>query len=176
MLSGKRVMWLSVKQSTSFNKKSVLSATWNSKSLNGGANQPNRAISQRSWNVVRYHQELKQAVKLDMNSNLPSIQRPNDILVRVLASSVNPLDIAMTRGYGNMLLSFSNLVMSSGIDRLSFDRLPLTLGRDFVGQIVARGNSVSLYKPGDIVWGTVPPYENGSHADYVVTSDNSVCS
>lgn len=133
-----------------------------------------RQLSQRSWNVVRYHPELKQAIKFDANSHLPTVYKPNDILVKVLASSVNPLDIAMTRGYGNVLLTLSNIVMSTGIDRLNYDRLPLTLGRDFVGQIVARGNSVSLFKPGDLVWGTVPPYENGAHADYVITSDSAV--
>lgn len=142
--------------------------------LNQAISYQRQPISHRSWNVVRYHHELKQAIELNPNTATPVIQRPTDLLVRVLASSVNPLDIAMTRGYGNTLLTLSNMVMSNGIDRLTFDRLPLTLGRDFVGQIVARGNSVSLYKPGDLVWGTVPPYENGCHADYVVTSECSV--
>ena len=137
--------------------------------------QPNRALSQRSWNVVKYHPDLKQAIQFMPNSTLPTIYRPNDILVRVLASSVNPLDIAMTRGYGNVLLTLSNILMSTGIDRLHYDRLPMTLGRDFVGQIISRGNSVSNFKPGDLVWGTVPPYENGAHADYVITSDSAVC-
>lgn len=138
------------------------------------SNCQRRSLSQRSWNVVRYHPELKQAIQFVADSTLPTIYRPNDILVRVLASSVNPLDIEMTRGYGSVLLTLANIVMSTGVDRLHYDRLPLTLGRDFVGQIVTRGNEVSLFKPGDLVWGTVPPYENGAHADYVITSESGV--
>ncbi|KAK5637717.1 hypothetical protein RI129_000109 [Pyrocoelia pectoralis] len=133
-----------------------------------------RELSHRSWNLVRYHEDLNQAIKYTPNASAPVLHRPGDVLVRVLASSINPLDIAMTRGYGNVLLSLNNLVSSIGIDRLSNDRLPLTLGRDFVGQIVSRGNSVKLYKPGDIVWGTVQPHENGSHADFVAVPDCQV--
>lgn len=133
-----------------------------------------RNLNQRSWNIVRYDQDLKRAIEFNPNSKLPTINRPNDVMVKVLASSVNPLDIEMSRGYGNVLLSMGHAIMSYGIDTLSYGRLPVTPGRDFVGKIVSKGNSVWNYKPGDIIWGTVTPYENGSHADHVVTSENAV--
>ena len=134
----------------------------------------NRKLSQRSWNIVRFDQDLKRAIEFNSNSQLPVLNRPNEVMVKVLASSVNPLDIEMSRGYGNVMLSLGNTVMSQGIDRLTYGRLPVTPGRDFVGEIISKGQSVWNYKPGDIVWGTVPPYENGSHADYVITSDNAI--
>lgn len=144
-----------------------------STSTSGSGAQPSPS---RSWNVVRYHPDLRQALQYVPKTSLPTVYRPSDVLVRVLASSVNPLDVAMTRGYGNVLLTFANVVTSTGVERVGghSDRLPLTLGRDFVGQIVARGQSVSNFKLGDLVWGTVPPYENGAHADYVITSESAV--
>lgn len=133
-----------------------------------------RSMHHRSWNIVRFDPDLKRAIELNTNIKIPTIQRPDDILVRVLTSSVNPLDIEMSRGYGNVLLSFGQQIMSYGISQLTYGRLPVTLGRDFVGQIIAKGNRVCNYKPGDIIWGTVSPTENGSHADYVITNENSV--
>jgi len=141
-------------------------------SISGSSPSPSR-----SWNVVRYHPDLKQALQYVPQTSLPTVYRPTDVLVRVLASSVNPLDVAMTRGYGNVLLSLANIVTSTGVERGvggASDRLPLTLGRDFVGQIVARGQEVSNFKHGDLVWGTVPPYEKGAHAYYVITSESAV--
>ena len=134
----------------------------------------NRKLSQRSWNIVRFDQDLKRAIQFNSSSQVPILNRPNEVMVKVLASSVNPLDIEMSRGYGNVMLSLGNTVMSHGIDRLTYGRLPVTPGRDFVGEIISKGQSIWNYKPGDIVWGTVPPYENGSHADYVITSDNAI--
>ena len=37
--------------------------------------------------------------------NVPILSTPNDVLVKVEASSVNPLDVMMTKGYGNSVLS-----------------------------------------------------------------------
>ena len=37
--------------------------------------------------------------------NVPILTTPNDVLVKVEASSVNPLDVMMTKGYGNSVLS-----------------------------------------------------------------------
>ncbi|KAI2800330.1 Reticulon-4-interacting protein 1, mitochondrial [Blomia tropicalis] len=132
-----------------------------------------RNLSYRSWNVVRYHPELKQAIKFIPNTTMQTnLNGSNDILVQVLASSVNKHDIAMTRGYGNLSLLPNSLSLKSWNKRI--DRLPLTLGRDFVGKIISRGPSVMMFKPGDLVWGTVPPYENGAHTDYLITTDNFV--
>lgn len=52
---------------------------------------------------------------------------------------------------------------------------PLTLGRDFSGVVIGKGNSVKdAFQIGDEVWGVVPPYEQGAHAEQVIVSEANV--
>jgi len=104
------------------------------------------------------------------NAPKPVITRPNDILVRVTASSVNPLDVAMIGGYGNVLL---NTLKQVDFLCSSSQQFPLTLGRDFTGEVVAKGNAVGKsFRVGDVVYGVVPPHLQGCHAEEVVVSDS----
>lgn len=129
----------------------------------------------RSLKMVRIDPDLKESLQMFTDSPLPVIHDANDLLIRVYASSINPLDIAMSRGYGRVALTLANIIADTGIDRLTYDRLPLTLGRDFVGEVVDFGSNVNKFKHGAVVWGTVPPYYGGgSHGDYVVTNQSCV--
>lgn len=53
---------------------------------------------------------------------------------------------------------------------------PLTLGRDFVGEVIHKGmavrNGIQLC---DKVWGAIPVHMNGSLAEYVAVDANFVC-
>jgi NADPH:quinone reductase-like Zn-dependent oxidoreductase len=51
---------------------------------------------------------------------------------------------------------------------------PMTLGRDFVGEVVECGLGVQGLRPGDQVWGVVAPHQQGSHAEYVLGSASTV--
>lgn len=74
----------------------------------------------------------------------------SQILVAVHAAGVNPTDWKH-RG-----------------DGLFLDSLPLVLGWDVSGVVEAVGYGVTLFKPGDEVFGMLPyPYGVGSHAEYV---------
>ncbi|MER5738468.1 MULTISPECIES: NADP-dependent oxidoreductase [unclassified Streptomyces] len=75
---------------------------------------------------------------------------PGRILVAVRAAGVNPTDWKH-RAAG-----------------LFLDRLPLVLGWDVSGVVEAVGFGVTLFKPGDEVFGMLPyPDGVGSHAEYV---------
>ncbi|UXI22274.1 Single-minded-like protein 1 [Sarcoptes scabiei] len=104
---------------------------------------------------------------------MPSIRKPNQVLIKVFASSINPLDVEMIRGYGDVVMT-ADFIFNRNKDILSLKRLPLVLGRDFVGRIVDKGENVVQNQIGDIVWGTVFPFYNGSHADYVITNEESI--
>ncbi|MFB7589057.1 NADP-dependent oxidoreductase [Streptomyces sp. NPDC056169] len=74
----------------------------------------------------------------------------NQILVAVRAAGVNPTDWKHR---------------STG---LFLDRLPLVLGWDVSGVVEAVGYGVTVFKPGDEVFGMLPyPNGVGSHAEYV---------
>ncbi|MFD9428062.1 MULTISPECIES: NADP-dependent oxidoreductase [unclassified Streptomyces] len=75
---------------------------------------------------------------------------PSQISVAVRAAGVNPTDWKHRAGGGFL------------------DRLPLVLGWDVSGVVEAVGYGVTLFKPGDEVFGMLPyPYGVGSHAEYV---------
>ncbi len=60
--------------------------------------------------------------------------RPDEVLVRVLSTSINPIDLKMRSGAAK-------------------DRFPITfpaiLGRDVAGEVVKVGGNVSTFKAGD---------------------------
>lgn len=75
---------------------------------------------------------------------------PSQILVSVRAAGVNPTDWKHR---------------SAGI---FLNRLPLVLGWDVSGVVEAVGYGVTVFKPGDEVFGMLPyPFGVGSHAEYV---------
>ncbi|GAB3701294.1 NADP-dependent oxidoreductase [Nocardiopsis oceani] len=75
---------------------------------------------------------------------------PSQILVSVRAAGVNPTDWKHRAG------------------GLFLNRLPLVLGWDVSGVVESVGYGVTLFKPGDEVFGMLPyPHGVGSHAEYV---------
>ena len=75
---------------------------------------------------------------------LPRLRKPTDILVRVHAASVNPLDFRMRSGYGQTLLNLWRKLEK-------VDEFPLILGRDFSGEVVKTGRLARRFKEGDQV-------------------------
>jgi NADPH:quinone reductase-like Zn-dependent oxidoreductase len=76
----------------------------------------------------------------------------DEVLVRVCAASVNPVDFKTRSGKYPLIRE---------------DSLPFTLGRDFSGTVAAVGNAVQGWKPGQPVYGFVGQGQ-GAYAQYVV--------
>jgi NADPH:quinone reductase-like Zn-dependent oxidoreductase len=88
----------------------------------------------------------------------------NELLVRVHASSVNPVDVFIAAG---------------GLKEMAEYEFPVTLGRDFAGIVEQAGSGVSRYQIGDEVFGFVlhadPTVHDGSWAELIaVPEDNQV--
>jgi NADPH:quinone reductase-like Zn-dependent oxidoreductase len=80
----------------------------------------------------------------------------SEVLVAVRAAGINPTD------------------WKNRAQPLSINRLPLVLGWDVAGVVEAVGIGVTLFKPGDEVFGMLPyPYGVGSHAEYVTAPARS---
>ncbi|MCX4681761.1 NADP-dependent oxidoreductase [Streptomyces sp. NBC_01433] len=96
-------------------------------------------------------QDIHGAADVLKEVRLPKpVPGPSQISVAVRAAGVNPTDWKHRAGSGFV------------------DRLPLVLGWDVSGVVEAVGYGVTLFKPGDEVFGMLPyPYGVGSHAEYV---------
>ena len=90
---------------------------------------------------------------------LPS---PDQVLIKVRASSVNPYDWHFIRGTPSLIRLFIGL------------RTPKLrrLGADVAGVVEAVGSSVTSFKPGDAVFGTA----KGSFAEYACASPSTLAS
>jgi NADPH:quinone reductase-like Zn-dependent oxidoreductase len=73
---------------------------------------------------------------------------PNDVLVRVVAAGVNPVDWKRRER--------------------PEQRLPFVLGQDFAGVVSGTGNRVNKYREGERVFGIAR--EHGSYAEYTLAS------
>jgi len=78
---------------------------------------------------------------------------PGEILVKVSAASVNPIDWKMRRGYLRAAVQIA---------------LPRALGRDCAGIVVAIGEGVSGFAAGHSVAGVADAAKHGTHAEYAV--------
>ncbi|MCK5005169.1 MAG: NAD(P)-dependent alcohol dehydrogenase [Candidatus Aminicenantes bacterium] len=83
----------------------------------------------------------------------------NSILVRVKASSVNPVDYKVRRG---------DMKIMSG------KKFPKDAGSDFAGVIEKAGEAVAGYKKGDEVYGFLNPMKGGTYSDYLIADPANV--
>ena len=93
--------------------------------------------------------------KQDINATLveiakPTIQ-PDEVLVRIKAAGVNPLDNKITRG---------------GVKMLVPHKLPLTMGHEFAGVVEEIGSQVQGLSVGDKVYGLMPTIKAGAFAEW----------
>jgi NADPH:quinone reductase-like Zn-dependent oxidoreductase len=86
------------------------------------------------------------------------VPKDNEVLLKVRAASVNPLDWRLMRGEPYIL----RIVF--GLHKPRSTRP----GRDVAGQVEAVGRNVTQFKPGDAVFGTC----SGAFAEYACTSES----
>jgi 2-desacetyl-2-hydroxyethyl bacteriochlorophyllide A dehydrogenase len=82
--------------------------------------------------------------------------RPEQLLVKVHASSVNPIDWKTRKG----MLSI-----------LTGNRFPLILGFDVAGEVLEVGSQVTRFKVGDAMYGSTN-FPGGAYAEFAVVSEN----
>lgn len=83
---------------------------------------------------------------------------PGEILVRVVASSLNGFDLSVASGY---------------LQGMMEHRFPVVLGKDFAGNVEAVGEGVTRFAPGDAVLGVVtkPHLGDGGFGELLVVSE-----
>lgn len=93
------------------------------------------------------------------NLQFTEIEKPmisdNEVLVKVISISINPVDVK-ARGYEGVL----NWIFE--------DKRPVILGWDISGEVIETGKNVTEFKTGDEVFGMVNFFGNGkAYAEYV---------
>ncbi|KAL1456088.1 hypothetical protein WDU94_000842 [Cyamophila willieti] len=111
--------------------------------------------------------------EMQFNDNVKvPVLKPKDVLVEMKAVSVNPIDVAMLGGYGNVVLNTLRQAESCSMDHNV--EFPLILGRDFCGKVVAKGSNVDHLKLDDIVYGVIEPHKQGSFSKLILANSSLV--
>jgi len=82
--------------------------------------------------------------------------KSDQLLVKVHASSVNPIDWKIRRGMLKILTG---------------SKFPLVLGFDLAGEVVAVGDRVSRFKVGDAIYARLDQMVGGAYAEYVAVAE-----
>jgi len=100
--------------------------------------------------------QVEQYNKNNISLNLIDIDKPymgeKDVLIRVVAAGVNPLDNMISRGEVKMIVPY---------------KLPLIAGNEFVGIVTEIGTKVGKFQIGDRVFARLPLDRIGAFAEYV---------
>ncbi|MDB5748150.1 MAG: NADPH:quinone reductase, partial [Massilia sp.] len=101
--------------------------------------------------AVRIHQYGGREVLSIDDIPVPAIA-PDEVLVRVVAASINPVDWKVRAGYLAQMIPHP---------------LPLTLGWDVSGVVAAVGAGVTQWQVGDAVFSRPDLARNGTYAEFV---------
>jgi NADPH:quinone reductase-like Zn-dependent oxidoreductase len=89
---------------------------------------------------------------------LPTLQ-DDDVLIRVHAAAINPVDWKIREGY---------------LEEFLHHRLPLVLGWDVSGVVEVIGAKVTQFKPGDEVYSRPNIERDGAYAEYIAVKASEV--
>lgn len=85
------------------------------------------------------------------------IPKKNQVLIKVFASSINPVDWKHRTGFHKYMLGAP---------------FPIILGYDVCGRIVETGSDITKFKTGDIVFGDLDNKYGGGLAEYALAHEN----
>ncbi|MEQ2167226.1 hypothetical protein GOODEAATRI_001906 [Goodea atripinnis] len=97
-----------------------------------------------AWVIDKYGNN--DVLRFTNNARFPIIDYPNEVIVKVFAAGLNPLDVSMRGGYGSATLALKrdplNITQSGS-------EFPLILGRDVSGVVMECGLDVKYFRERD---------------------------
>jgi len=105
-----------------------------------------RSTVMPAWVIDKYGKN--EVLRFTQNMMIPVIHYPNEVIIKVHAASVNPIDVNMRSGYGATALNMKRDPLHI---KTKGEEFPLTLGRDVSGVVMECGLDVRYFKPGDEV-------------------------
>ncbi|RAL24098.1 NADP-dependent oxidoreductase [Thermoflavimicrobium daqui] len=106
--------------------------------------------------IIENYGGVEQLKYTDMDK---PILKENDVLIEVVATSVNPVDWKIREGYLKGMLQY---------------HFPLILGWDAAGTIIEIGKNVTKFKIGDEVFTRPDISRNGTYAEFVAVDEQLV--
>jgi len=92
--------------------------------------------------------------------NVPRPEPKDDeVLIRVVAASINPVDVAIRKGY---------------LAELVGNRFPLILGMDAAGMVQKTGSKITKFRRGDLVFAFFSLAGEGGYGEFVTAKENEV--
>ncbi len=82
--------------------------------------------------------------------------KPDQLLVKVYASSINPVEWKMRKGMLKLLTG---------------SRFPIILGFDVSGEVIEVGSQVTQFKPKDLVYARLDQLTGGAYAEYAAVAE-----
>lgn len=104
-------------------------------------------------------EKYSKKIKVSINEIPVAEPKDNEILIKVKAAAVNPLEILIITGSVKLIQDYD---------------MPLTLGNECSGIVEKVGNNVKDFKTGDRVYTRLPINKIGAFAEYVTVDCNAV--
>ena len=89
------------------------------------------------------------------------VPKPDQVLIKVFASSINPVDWKHRTGFHKYMLGAP---------------FPIILGYDVCGEVVEKGNETTKFNVGDMVFGDLDNKYGGGLAEYALAHENCLAS
>ena len=101
--------------------------------------------------------------KKDIRLQVQEVPMPrvgeNEVLVKIKAAGVNPVDNMITRGEVKLIVPY---------------KTPLVAGNEFSGVVECVGTAVRRFQPGDRVYGRMPLDKIGAFAEYAAVRESAL--
>jgi NADPH:quinone reductase-like Zn-dependent oxidoreductase len=110
----------------------------------------------KALQVIKYGDLKDSLVVNEVNKPTP---QATDVLIAVKAAAINPIDKSIVLGNLQGLLPIA---------------MPSTVAYDVSGVVVEKGNQVSNFEIGDLVYARVPQEQMGTLAEYVAVASTAV--
>ena len=108
--------------------------------------------------AIRIHEYGDASTLRYEDSPMPTLQ-PDEVLIRVAATSFNPIDAKIRAGYMKDMIPKS---------------FPLTLGWDCAGTVEQIGTAITTLKVGDEVYTMADFGHGGTYAEYVAVNQSQI--
>ncbi|MEZ4742403.1 MAG: NADP-dependent oxidoreductase [Bdellovibrionota bacterium] len=108
----------------------------------------------KAYAILKYGKDPLELIEVDKPS-----ATSNEVLVKVCAASINPIDFKIRNGKVKILLPYE---------------LPLILGNDLSGIVCDIGSNVNKFKIGDPIYARVPKHKIGTFAEFIAVDESAV--